>query len=223
MVSYSCPYIPDGRRTRLELEHIDEHNSEHFGLLLAQGYRRSGSDFYRNLCENCNKCIPIRVPVKRYTPNKGTRRTIRRNSDIRLEALQRPVIDEPKIELFTKYQMQHHHRDREFFFGILLDLYAGYPTIREFDYYLGDRLIAVGILDEAGDSVSTNYFFYDPDEMDRRLGYFSMAKEIEYATAMGKEFYYLGFYVAEDHKMSYKIDIHPNQLLIDGVWKDFRD
>jgi arginine-tRNA-protein transferase len=44
---------------------------------------------------------------------------------------------------------------------------------------------------------------------------------MELARRMGKRFYYLGFYIEENPKMSYKKFFRPNQILTDSGWEDF--
>ncbi len=48
------------------------------------------------------------------------------------------------------------------------------------NYYLGDRLIAVGVVDITPQVLSSVYFFYDPEFEDYNLGTFGALVEIEY-------------------------------------------
>ncbi|HEX8947562.1 MAG TPA: hypothetical protein VF790_01300, partial [Dissulfurispiraceae bacterium] len=79
----------------------------------------------------------------------------------------------------------------------------------------------VGIVDEGRDSLSSNYFYYDTSFLERRLGVFSILNEISLARSLKKRYYYLGFYIEETQKMSYKKHFRPNQILEGGKWKDF--
>jgi arginine-tRNA-protein transferase len=89
------------------------------------------------------------------------------------------------------------------------------------DYFIDDKLVAVGILDIAKTSVSSNYFYFDPDYSDRSLGVLSTLKEIEFAKQNDKPFYYLGFYIEESDKMRYKSEFQPAQVRIKDKWVDF--
>jgi len=84
------------------------------------------------------------------------------------------------------------------------------------DYYLDAKLIGVGIIDEGADSLSSNYFYYDTGYLGRRPGVFSVLEKISLARQMGKKYYYLGFYIEEALKMSYKKYFRPNQLYQNG-------
>jgi leucyl-tRNA---protein transferase len=89
------------------------------------------------------------------------------------------------------------------------------------DYYLGGRLIGVGIVDEGNDALSSNYFYYDTEFLDRRLGIFSIMQEILLAQRLKKRYYYPGFYIEETGKMSYKKQFKPNQIFRKGRWEKF--
>jgi arginine-tRNA-protein transferase len=129
-----------------------------------------------------------------------------------------------KIELYTKYLRAKHGEKKTGdarALETLLTLHCGYAGTIEMDYTLEGRLIAVGIVDEGRDSLSSNYFYYDTDFLERRLGVFSILSEIVLAGSMKKGYYYLGFYIEETEKMSYKRHFRPNQILEEGEWKDF--
>ena len=89
------------------------------------------------------------------------------------------------------------------------------------DYYYGEKLIGVGIVDEAEDALSSNYFYYDTDYLERRLGVLSILKEIFLARVMEKKYYYLGFYIGKTAKMSYKKFFRPNEIYEKGRWRPF--
>lgn len=89
------------------------------------------------------------------------------------------------------------------------------------DYFLGEKLICVGIVDAGSDSLSSNYCYYDTDYLAARIGIFSIIMEIALAKSLGKKYYYLGFYIEETPKMSYKKFFRPNQVRQDGEWRDF--
>ena len=89
------------------------------------------------------------------------------------------------------------------------------------DYFIGEKLIAVGIVDEGEDAVSSTYFYYDTAYLERRPGIFSILQEISLALSLGKKYYYLGFCIEETSKMSYKKHFRPNQVYENGEWRDF--
>lgn len=92
------------------------------------------------------------------------------------------------------------------------------------NYYLKNELIGVGVVDILPDGLSSVYFFYHPRFKDQRLGVFSSLIEIEYIRWMSLSFpefknYYMGFYIQNNHKMSYKGDYEPFSLLCPVSYK----
>lgn len=208
------------------LEELALDDEQKLSILLAKadylfsiGFRRSGDLFYLNLCQECSDCIPIRVPVKDFEITKKYRRILKNNSDIRIECVKSEITDE-KIKLFQKYNSLRHDNDGDCF-SHLSSLHTGYDGICEMDYFIDNKLIAVGILDLGSDCTSSNYFYFDPDYSKRSLGVFSVLKEIEFTRQSGKEFYYLGFYLENSPKMRYKSQYQPAQLYINQEWTDF--
>lgn len=217
-----CPYFDDGRISAI-VYGPSEDPQDNFHLLLAEGYRRLGGIFYRNACRDCNACIPIRLDPSGFRPGRGQRRTLRKNADIRL-VLSRPFMSREKMRLYSRYLSVKHGStaEDESRTGMLLEcLFNGYSGTIEMDYYLGDKLIAVGIVDEGLDALSSNYCFYDTDLLPRRIGIYTMLREIELSALLGKRYYYLGYYIGETEKMSYKKSFRPNEILSGGRWIDF--
>ena len=92
---------------------------------------------------------------------------------------------------------------------------------REVRYSVDDRLIAISILDFGRTSVSSVYHYFDPDESRRSLGVYSALAEIAWCNALGIEWYYLGYYVADCPRLSYKGTYFPHQRKVDGQWQEF--
>jgi arginine-tRNA-protein transferase len=220
----ACPYFGDGRLSRIEYRRLRLQASMVFDALLARGYRRIGTVCYRTACGDCSACIPIRLDVGRFSPRKGQRRTTRLNADIRVSVGESAVTDE-KVALYRKYLASKHgapgdddDRDHEM---ELSAMHYGYAHTLELDYYIDERLVGVGIVDEAARSLSSNYFYYDTALMQRRLGVFSVLNEISLARFLGKKYYYLGYYIEEITKMSYKKFFRPNETYQNGQWLPF--
>jgi len=220
-----CPYFGDGRISTSEYIISAPRHAGRYHELLARGYRRAGHVFYRNVCKNCSACKPLRLETERFIMSASQKRTLRNNKDIRIEIRPSPSLSSEKVMLYEKY-LHSKHADGTGEksgdpFSALFALHAGYDHIIEMNYYIGEKLIAVGIVDEAEDSLSSNYFYYDTDYLDRRPGVFSVLREISLARGMGKKYYYLGFYIEENQKMSYKKHFRPNQVYINGDWIEF--
>lgn len=222
--SSPCPYFEDGRTATSEFILSDSEWAQNFHTYLAQGYRRFGNVLYRNVCKSCTACRPLRLFPDRFWTSKSQKRTLRSNRAIRVEIQSPPYITPEKLNLFMKYQNSKHaikEKEPPDYSSHIICSHYGYIHTIEMNYYLGNRLIGVGIVDEGYDSLSSNYFYYDTDFLERRPGIFSILEEISLAKKMGKRFFYLGFYIEENPKMSYKKFFRPNQSLERGTWKIF--
>ena len=85
-----------------------------------------------------------------------------------------------------------------------------------------EHLIGIGWTDILPNSLSSVYFAFDPDHSFRRLGVFSLLKELELCRKLQKKWLQLGFWIEDNHKMSYKNQYKPCQILVkDGGWQEF--
>ncbi|UCD35565.1 MAG: arginyltransferase [Nitrospiraceae bacterium] len=220
-----CPYFHDGRVSTVEYLVPVPHDIRRFHRFLAAGYRRIGRVFYRNICEGCSDCIPLRIETGRFLPGKSQRRTLRRNRDIVVQVRRGAPVTADHVLLYDSYMKSKHHEGRDETpdnaLKVLFAIHTGYPCTIEMDYYLDGKLIGVGIVDEGRDALSSNYFYYDTAFLDRRPGIFSILQEIELARSLGKKYHYLGFSIEHNPKMAYKIQFRPNQFFRNGHWREF--
>jgi arginyl-tRNA--protein-N-Asp/Glu arginylyltransferase len=220
-----CPYFEDGRISTIECVIPDTGSIRNYHEFLARGYRRTGHIFYHNICRDCSDCIPMRLETERFVLSASQKRTLRNNRDVRVSVRSRPSLTFQKMALYEKYVRSKHAAGKDGVpedpLPVLIALYAGYDRIIEMEYYIAKTLIAVGIVDEGEDSLSSNYYYYDTDHLDRRPGVFSILQEISLARSMGKRYYYLGFYIEKNRKMSYKRYFRPNQIYKNGKWTGF--
>lgn len=222
---FPCPYLQDGRTASIEYLLFPDAGTAHFDAYLSRGFRRLDTVLYHNCCERCASCLPIRLVAREFCPGRSQRKTLRENEDIDVAVLPSPVVTGQKVRLYDTYLRTKHDKTGEAD-GMdgekaLRMLHYGWSHAVEMDYYLGGRLIGVGIVDEGRNALSSNYFYYDTDFLSRRLGVFSIMQEIFLARRMKKRYYYLGFYIEETRKMAYKKYFRPNQILHDGRWVNF--
>jgi len=223
--SQKCPYFDDSRISTIEFLLPDKDDAEKFHTFLAGGYRRIGRVFYKNICETCSDCLPLRLEPGAFQLSKSHKRTVKNNEDIVVEILMQSHITPDKISLYNTYVNSKHPDDKPEepaeSLNTLINIHYGYARTIEMNYYLDNKLIGVGIVDEGEDALSSNYFYYNTDYLNRRLGVFSILQEIELAQKLGKKYYYLGFYIEDNPKMSYKKHFRPNRVFQNGTWEDF--
>ncbi|XP_066139751.1 arginyl-tRNA--protein transferase 1 isoform X1 [Euwallacea fornicatus] len=93
----------------------------------------------------------------------------------------------------------------------------GYGSFHQ-QYWLDDKLIAVGVIDILPGCVSSVYFFYDPDYRVLTLGTYGSLREIQLVQDLQPKipdlkYYYMGFYIHSCPKMRYKGKLHSSVLL----------
>lgn len=217
-----CNYFHDGRQAVTDTIFPDPAKIENLSFYLERGFVRYANYYFRHICKGCKACIPLRVLVNDFIVSRSLKRTLKKNSDLRIAIPDLTVIDPVRVNLFEKYYKNKHKiTNRESPEQDVAFRHFGFKNSYEIDFYLDDTLVAVHIVDAGSDALYAAYLYYDTRYMKRRLGVFCIAKAIEFAAKLGKSFYYMGWYIENLPVMSYKKQFRPNQLLIDGVWKDF--
>ncbi len=204
-----CPYF-SGKTAVNEYFFALQIEAEELDALLAQGWRKFGYYYFRPACTSCSACVPLRVPTAQFTPEKSWRRVIQRNAPV--EAGFGPL--RYSAEIFDIYR--EHSMDR---FGMeaseedfILSFYQQSCPAVQSEYYLGERLMAVGFLDRSSEALSSVYFIYRSEFSRFSPGNYSVIREIEYARSLGLAYYYLGYYIRENRRMAYKGRFRPNEI-----------
>lgn len=218
-----CPYLPDQVERKLfaRLQNKPESNDEINSHLTRGGFRRSHDIAYRPACPRCHACIPVRLPVRLFAPSASLRRIMRRNADLRLERAAPRVSDE-NYQLFCAYQNVR-HPDSEMAEMSELDFRAliQETTVTTVLYQLrapDDRLVGCMLTDVVADGFSAVYSFFAPAEHRRSLGIQLILSLAQEAERLGYPYIYLGYWIAEARKMSYKSRFKPLQALTAQGW-----
>jgi leucyl-tRNA---protein transferase len=217
---YPCSYLP-GKLARSQVATpsylID---TTTYGNLVAAGFRRSGAFTYRPYCDHCRACVPVRVLVDDFAPNRTQRRTIKRNAGLTTRVLELKFSHE-HYALYRRYQQQRHpgggmdHDSREQYSHFLLQSNVTTKLVEFRDH---GYLRMVSIIDELADGLSSVYTFFDPERGSMSLGSYNILWQIMEAARRGMPYVYLGYWIGESRKMSYKICYQPMEGLMRGVW-----
>ncbi|MFA4994510.1 MAG: arginyltransferase [Bdellovibrionales bacterium] len=219
-----CPYLPVQVERKLFTRLCDNSetsNAEINGALCRAGFRRSQDIVYRPACNDCNACVPVRVPVQLFSPSRSLRRIEARNRDLHLQSA--PVWTSAELfDLFLAYQKIRHgdsdmaHMDENDFEAMLKEGRADTHL-----YCLRDDagvLKGCMVADSVGDGFSAVYSFFTPVEPRRSLGTMLILSLIEEARKQHLPFVYLGFWIRQARKMAYKSRFRPMQFLGPNGW-----
>ena len=221
-----CPYVP-GRTERKVVTEITGAESESLHDRLSRaGFRRSHNIAYAPVCPSCQACVPIRIPVALFHPDRTQRRVLRANA--RVEGFEAPArATAEQFHLFQQYQ-QTRHGDGDMATMSFYDYRAMVEdtpietTVVEFRDP-DDRLVGACLTDRLGDGLSAVYSFYAPELERRSLGTYTVLWLIERARVLALPYVYLGYWVRESHKMAYKSRFRPAEVLAGGAWRVLAD
>ena len=82
---HRCSYLEDEEATTLFIDPRQTVDQTLYSNLSMLGFRRSGNHIYRPHCSHCSACIPARVPVADFQPNRTQRRCMKRNAELRVQ------------------------------------------------------------------------------------------------------------------------------------------
>ena len=89
---------------------------------------------------------------------------------------------------------------------------------RQVEFRENGFLRMVSIVDELIDGLSSVYTFFDPERASLSLGSYNILWQIDEAKRRGLPYVYLGYWIAESRKMSYKVGFQPMEGLLRGLW-----
>jgi arginine-tRNA-protein transferase len=221
-----CGYLPD-QQWRLEYAIVGEMTAHEYAQKLTAGWRRFGHAVFRPRCQACSACQSLRVDVARFRPNRSQRRNWRENQDVRLH-VGPPEVTQEKLKLYDKFHAfqsaakgwpLHAPKDIRSYFDSFVD--NPFPS-QEWRYFLNDRLVGVGYVDDLPVGYSAIYFIHDPDERERGLGVFNVLTLLHRAAERRLPHVYLGYHVRGCRSLEYKANYRPNEVLLPGgTWIPF--
>lgn len=223
--TYPCSYLP-GKLARSQVitpcERID---NAVYAKLIATGFRRSGTFVYRPRCDQCQACRSIRIPVADFVPTRSQKRAWRQHATLTSHMVD-PAFSMEHYNLYIRYQRARHKGG-----GMDVDDVVQYQdfliasqvtsVLVEFRQPTTDStpgpLKMVSVIDRLDDAMSAVYTFYAP-EAHQNYGTYNVLWQIELARSLGLHYLYLGYWIDDCQKMSYKSRFNPHELLIQDRW-----
>ncbi|MGL6076197.1 MAG: arginyltransferase [Fimbriiglobus sp.] len=220
----SCSYLPR-EQSRQRYIMVSELSEDEYSKLMVGGWRRFGYLLFQPVCDSCRACQSLRVVLGSFKPNTSQKRAIKANHDLRL-VIQEPSVSVEKLALYDKYHSfqsgtKGWNHDKPETAEAYIDSFVDnpYPT-QEWCYYVDDKLVGVGYVDDVPAGYSAIYFYYDPDERPRSLGTYNILRMIQEGLARQDEHLYLGYYVRDCISLAYKANFRPYEVYVNSHWQE---
>ncbi len=222
---YDCSYLP-GKQACSEVV-TPEHqiDTQVYSKLIQVGFRRSGHYTYRPSCVHCRACRSVRVKVSDFSANRTQRRAWKRHQHLSTKLLTLQYNPE-HYALYQRYQIQRHagggmdHDCLEQYHNFLLQSHVDSQLVEFRDH---KQLCMVSIIDVLPDGLSSVYTFFDAEVVQASYGTYNILWQIEQCRLRALPYLYLGYWIKENHKMRYKANFQPLEVLQNNRWKLLED
>ncbi len=219
---HPCSYLAGRQARNIYPDPLRPISNKLYSQLIQHGFRRSGEHVYRPFCPTCAACVPVRIKVREFQPNRNQRRCLKHNQQITTQ-IHAAEFNAQHYELYCHYLQSRHpgggmdnptpHSYQQF-------LISSWSDTQFIEFFDDEQLVAVAVTDFVNDAASAFYTFFEPSLTQRSLGTLAILKQIELARQQGREYLYLGYWIAASPKMNYKTRFAALQYF-DGQWHDF--
>jgi arginine-tRNA-protein transferase len=222
----ACPYLEGRMERRVVAELVGRDAVALHDALTHAGFRRSHAIVYAPACTGCDACVPVRIVARDFRPNRTQARLLAQGCAALAVEERPPIATREQFTLFVDYQQSRHaegdmaRMDFEDYRALIEDTPVDTVIVEVRD---GDKLVAACLTDRVGDGLSAVYSFFDSERAKDSLGTFMILWLVERARAMRKPYVYLGYWIADCRKMSYKSNFRPVEMRDAGGWRLLSD
>lgn len=218
---HKCSYLPEREAITSFVDPSLPISNQLHSQLSRMGFRRSGKFFYAPSCSNCQACIACRIVVNEFIPNRTLRRTLKNNCDLS-QTMVATIDTREHYQVFEAY-INGRHQDGDMYPATYEQymefLGDGTESTRYLEFRAGDnKLVGCSVVDILDDGLSAIYTYFLPELEERSLGSFAILTQIELAKTASLPFVYLGYWIEECRKMSYKQRFQPLELFVGNRW-----
>lgn len=182
--------------------------------LLLIGWDRVGESFFRRRFDYYSvpfvgedvlismQLMPLRYKLfSGFTFSKSQRMNLQRNSDL-VQVFRPAIITDEKLALFDAWYAQRFNRVSSIYTWVS-DEQKPFPMY-ELCLYKYDRLVGCSFFDITPNLQYSTTAFYDPSEMKRSLGTFTLLCEIKHGLSNKKKYHYPGHAYNQSSMYDYK-------------------
>lgn len=223
--AHACSYLEDHQATTLFVDPEAQIDRRLYSELSLIGFRRSGDYLYRPHCVGCDACIPVRIPVAEFQARRRHRRVLNQASALHME-VEDARFTPALYQLYARYiRMRHGDGDmyppsEEQFASFLMSKWS---HTRFLVMYQDQAPVAVAVTDILEDGLSAVYTFFDPAIESLSPGTLAILRQIELCRTLKRPHLYLGYYIRNCRKMSYKNTFSPLEAFRDNAWISLGD
>jgi len=217
---HDCSYLPNQKATTMFADPKAIITNSVYSQLSELGFRRSGDHYYRPHCTDCNACTPIRVPVSDFKASRSQKRILKKNCAIKSQIMS-PDFHEDHYLLYEKYINKRHSDgdmyppSRDQYRSFLVECQANTQFV---EFSLEGQLCGIAVTDQLGDGLSAIYTFFDPAHTDLSIGTYAILWQINETIRRQQKYLYLGYFIKQCRKMTYKNQFKPFEARINDVW-----
>ena len=226
--SYPCGYLANKQAISLIAAPPHLIDAPIYSNLVHQGFRRSGLFVYKPHCENCQACVPVRLPIRDFTASRSQKRAYKQHQTLSAKVLDADFYLE-HFNLYAKYQQARHAKqtsdqdnENETDDAEQYRLFLCRSTVNTVmvEFRAGDELKMVSVIDLLSDGLSAVYTFYDPIDKKASFGTYNILWQIAWAESLHLPYLYLGYWIKDSQKMAYKQNFQPLEKRINGEWRE---
>lgn len=218
----TCPYLAGRVEQQLFTELSGAASQPNFDRLSQAGFRRSHHIAYRPVCRGCQACVPVRIAADRFEWPRSLRRVWNANADLTAEDVGLDATQE-QFDLFRRYVTSRHgdgdmaQMNARDYVNLVRTSPVKTSLIEFRD--VGGALVAACLADRLSDGLSAVYSFFEPTLARRSPGSFMILWLVREAQRAGVNHVYLGFWIENSRKMSYKSRYRPLEGFVHGEWR----
>lgn len=224
---HDCSYLPGRTAVTVFVDPEATMDMARYSALAELGFRRSGNHIYHPHCPRCQACVPARIPVADFHPNRSQRRArayfLRQGADLETHGMA-PVFKQEHFALYRRYMSMRHAgggMDNPSPGNYLDFLSSDWAQTEFVEFRRQGQLLALAVMDRLQNGLSCVYTFFDPDYAAASLGRYVLLWQVEEAKRRNLGWLFLGFWIHGCQKMQYKQDYRPLELLLDNRWQRF--